>query len=109
MTWCDYWCRNEQKANAAAEEVRKFAANSQVHAFAADLSSMAQVRKLAENVKSAHPSIDVLSNNAGVFAERMQVNFLSKNPNDAFCILKPSESSITVLLIRHTSQGCSCL
>ena len=68
--------RSEQKANAAAEEVKKAASSSDVHAYAADLSSMSQVRRLADTVKKAHPSIDVLSNNAGVFAERMQVSSL---------------------------------
>ena len=65
--------RNTQKANAAAEEVRKASGNKNVHPYAADLSSMAEVRRLADEVKQSHPNIDVLSNNAGVFAERLQV------------------------------------
>lgn len=64
--------RNKKKARAAAESIKTVSGNQDVHSFAADLSSMAQVRKLAAEVKNAHPKINVLSNNAGVFAERMQ-------------------------------------
>lgn len=68
------FCRSDAKANSAADSIKKSTGNDKVHAFGADLSSMAQVRSLAEEVKRAHPKIDVLSNNAGVFAERMQAS-----------------------------------
>ena len=35
---------------------------------------MSQVRKLADDVKAAHPDgIDMLANNAGIFADRLKV------------------------------------
>lgn len=40
--------------------------------FVADLASLAQVRRLAEEVKSSCPSIDVLINNAGVFEQQLR-------------------------------------
>jgi hypothetical protein len=66
--------RNKQKAGDAAESIKRASGNKDVHSFAADLSSMSQVRQLAAEVKAAHPKINVLSNNAGVFSERMQVS-----------------------------------
>ena len=66
--------RSKEKAGNAAQSIKKASGNQDVHSFAADLSSMAQVRQLASDVKAAHPKINVLSNNAGVFAERMQVS-----------------------------------
>jgi NAD(P)-dependent dehydrogenase (short-subunit alcohol dehydrogenase family) len=64
--------RNAQKAQAAAESIRKATGNENVHAFAADLSSHKQVRRLGQEVKAAHPQLYALVNNAGIFAERMQ-------------------------------------
>lgn len=40
--------------------------------FVADLASLAQVRRLADEVKSSCPSIDVLLNNAGVFEQQLR-------------------------------------
>lgn len=64
--------RNAEKAQKAADEIKQSTGNQQVEAFGGDLSSLAQTRKLAEAVQEAHPSIDVLINNAGVFATRRQ-------------------------------------
>lgn len=58
-------CRNAEKAQKAADEIKQSTGNQQVEAFGGDLSSLAQTRKLAEAVQEAHPSIDVLINNAG--------------------------------------------
>ena len=66
--------RSNEKAGKAAQSIRKSSGSQDVHSFAADLSSMAQVRQLASDIKAAHPKHNVLSNNAGVFAERMQVS-----------------------------------
>lgn len=40
--------------------------------FVADLASLAQVRRLAEEVAASSPSIDVLINNAGVFEQQLR-------------------------------------
>ncbi len=65
--------RNKQKAGDAAQSIAESSGNKDIHSFAADLSSMAEVRQLAADVQAAFPKINVLSNNAGIFAERMQV------------------------------------
>ena len=57
--------RNAEKAEKAAAEISKATGNKHVEAFHADLSSLSQTRKLAEDLKKAHPDIDVLINNAG--------------------------------------------
>jgi len=87
--------RNKKKARAAAESIKTVSGNQDVHSFAADLSSMAQVRKLAAEVKNAHPKINVLSNNAGVFAERMQVGSKSFTGPKIFsrCMVRGTLSS----------------
>ena len=57
--------RNAEKAEKAAEDIRKATGSNSVEAYHGDLSSLQQTRQLAEDVKKRHPSIDVLINNAG--------------------------------------------
>ncbi|KAK9917710.1 hypothetical protein WJX75_007423 [Coccomyxa subellipsoidea] len=63
--------RNQQKADAAAQKISKTSGGrGYVHSYAADMSSLRQVRDLAERVRKDHPSIDILINNAGIFPEK---------------------------------------
>ncbi|MEV0811285.1 SDR family NAD(P)-dependent oxidoreductase, partial [Micromonospora sp. NPDC050200] len=55
--------RNRMRTEAAAAEVR--AAGGQVDSLVADLSSQAEVRRLADEALERLPRIDVLVNNAG--------------------------------------------
>jgi len=57
--------RDQMRAEAAAVEVRDATGNPEVDAFAADLSSQAEVRRLAAEVLNAYPRLDVLINNVG--------------------------------------------
>jgi retinol dehydrogenase-12 len=57
--------RDRAKAEATAAMIRKESGRTDVEYLLADLSSQAEVRKLAEEVKSRYPRIDVLVNNAG--------------------------------------------
>ncbi len=57
--------RSMEKAKATADAMRKATGNPSIKPYAADLSSMAQVRKLAGEVKNSHGDVDVLINNAG--------------------------------------------
>jgi retinol dehydrogenase 14 len=59
--------RDRGRAQAAAMELRAATGNGQVDAFAADLSSQADVRRLATEVLGAYPRLDVLVNNVGGF------------------------------------------
>src|SRR5512143_3700290 len=57
--------RDRARAEVAAIEVRTATGNPNVDAFAADLSSQAEVRRLAGEVLDAYPRLDVLVNNVG--------------------------------------------
>ncbi|MFD0043743.1 SDR family NAD(P)-dependent oxidoreductase [Pseudarthrobacter scleromae] len=56
--------RDPQRTEEAARAIRR-SAGGKVDAFSADLSSQAQVRRLAGELLSTLPRIDVLINNAG--------------------------------------------
>jgi NAD(P)-dependent dehydrogenase (short-subunit alcohol dehydrogenase family) len=60
--------RNQEKAAAAVEEIRATAPDASLELVALDLSSQASVRAAAGQIIAAHPSIDLLVNNAGVMA-----------------------------------------
>jgi retinol dehydrogenase-14 len=59
--------RDQGRTQRAAAELASESANGTVDAFAADMSSQAEVRRLAEEVLGAYPRLDVLVNNAGGF------------------------------------------
>jgi NAD(P)-dependent dehydrogenase (short-subunit alcohol dehydrogenase family) len=59
--------RDLGRAEAAATKIRLATGNPNIHAFAADLSSQAEVRRLAAQVLNAYPRLDVLVNNVGGF------------------------------------------
>jgi retinol dehydrogenase 14 len=57
--------RDQMRAEAAAVDIRGATNNPEVDAFGADLSSQAEVRRLAAEVLDAYPRLDVLINNVG--------------------------------------------
>lgn len=59
--------RDIGRAEAAAVAIRESSGNPDVDAFGADLSSQADVRRLASSVLAAYPRLDVLINNVGGF------------------------------------------
>jgi len=59
--------RDLARATAAAAQISAATGNTGVDAYAADLSSQAEVRHLAGAVLAAHPRLDVLINNVGGF------------------------------------------
>lgn len=60
-------CRNVEKAEEAAEEIRK-ATEGDVVVHKLDLSSLATVRECAEQLGNSLEKIDILINNAGIMA-----------------------------------------
>lgn len=63
--------RDSNRTQRVAEEIKRQTLNDAVHTLLADLSSQAQVRRLAAEFKAQYPHLDVLVNNAGaVFAKR---------------------------------------
>lgn len=65
--------RNPAKTTETAAEIKAGSGNPNVEMIVADLSSMAEVRKVAETFKASHSKLDVLINNAGaVFSSRQE-------------------------------------
>ena len=59
--------RDPSRTEAAAADMRAGSGNPSVDAFAADLSSQAEVRRFAGAVLDTYPRVDVLINNVGGF------------------------------------------
>jgi NAD(P)-dependent dehydrogenase (short-subunit alcohol dehydrogenase family) len=63
--------REAPRVKAVATEAREAGGRAPVHEHVADLSSMAEVRRLAEEARERYGHIDVLANNAGaLFSSR---------------------------------------
>lgn len=60
-------CRNRSKGEAARREISKKSGNESVDLLLCDLSSLAEVRGLAAEVRNRYGKLHVLVNNAGVF------------------------------------------
>lgn len=59
--------RSEEKINSIKQSLSTIANAQQVSAYKADLSSLAEVKKLAAQIKLNHDKLDAVINNAGVF------------------------------------------
>lgn len=65
--------RNEQKGQRALAVIRQAVPEADLSFWRADLSQMAEVRRLAQRIGEAESQIDVLLNNAGgIFANRQE-------------------------------------
>jgi NAD(P)-dependent dehydrogenase (short-subunit alcohol dehydrogenase family) len=62
--------RSEARAREAAEAISDAAKSKAVDTVVADLASLGQVRAMAQGLVKKHARIDVLINNAGVFAKK---------------------------------------
>ncbi|KAK5881079.1 hypothetical protein CesoFtcFv8_021928 [Champsocephalus esox] len=59
-------CRDMEKCETAAKEIRGNTLNPHVYACQLDLASMKSIREFAEKIKQKEQRVDVLINNAGV-------------------------------------------
>jgi retinol dehydrogenase 14 len=59
--------RERPRAEAAAASIARESGNAAVDVFVADMSSQAEVRRLAGEILAAYPRLDVLINNVGGF------------------------------------------
>ena len=59
--------RDRDRAEAAAAAIVSESGNPSVDVFVADMSSQAEVRRLADEILAAYPRLDVLLNNVGGF------------------------------------------
>ena len=58
-------CRNKAKGEKVVNNIKEKTHNTKVELFIADLSSIKEIRRVAEEIKKVYPRIDVLVNNAG--------------------------------------------
>ena len=66
--------RHAEKTRATVQELQQRASTSAVQSLVADLTSLAQVRALAQAYRDAYPRLDVLIHNAGGMFGRRQVS-----------------------------------
>lgn len=66
-------CRDRQKALAAQRDIDEAATDTPSELHVADLSSLADVRRVAEEIGAQNDRIDVLVNNAGLYLPNRQV------------------------------------
>ena len=67
-------CRNPVRARAAVEDIVASTPGAEVEPFEADLSVLADVRRVADRLRERYEWIDVLVNNAGVHHLRAKVS-----------------------------------
>lgn len=67
-------CRNADKGQAAADEIRRATPNGTLAVVQGDLSTIAGTRNVAERLLDLYPEIHVLINNAGVWMSRRVLN-----------------------------------
>ncbi len=65
--------RNREKGEATLKHLREIAPDTEVHMHYADLSLLADVRRVAQEILASTPRIDVLINNAGAVFDRCDV------------------------------------
>jgi NAD(P)-dependent dehydrogenase (short-subunit alcohol dehydrogenase family) len=106
--------RSRERAEAAVREIYEETGNEKLRYYLADYSSLEEVRRLAEEVRSEHDRLDVLINNAGIGSGpsgdrtrreskdghelRFQVNYLSHFllTRELLPLLRASETSRVV-------------
>ena len=64
--------RNKTRLEQAAQEIKEKTNNNNLSTFLADLSSLAEVRKLSDDIHQKFDHLDVLINNAGVLMNTRQ-------------------------------------
>jgi NAD(P)-dependent dehydrogenase (short-subunit alcohol dehydrogenase family) len=58
--------RDQRRIDAALAEIREETGNEELRGYLADFSSLADVRRLADQVRATEPRLEVLVNNAGI-------------------------------------------
>src|ERR671911_1143431 len=64
--------RSRERCETVLKEVRRGTGSEGARYYLADLSSLSEVRRLAEEILSEHDRLDVLVNNAGIIARERQ-------------------------------------
>jgi NAD(P)-dependent dehydrogenase (short-subunit alcohol dehydrogenase family) len=95
--------RDRERVEALAREAKATGGGAPVHQHVADLMLMADVRRLAEEVRERYEHIDVLANNAGaLFASRKET---SEGFEQTFALNHLAPFLLTHLLRDHLEGG----
>ncbi|UCE06920.1 MAG: SDR family NAD(P)-dependent oxidoreductase, partial [bacterium] len=65
--------REQERCKKTLKEIKSVTGNNRLEFFVADLSSMAQVRNLADEINSRYKNLNVLINNAGIIENRRKL------------------------------------
>ena len=89
--------RNPERLGATLEELRRETGGEKLGSYLADLSSLGEVREMAEQVLSEHDRLDVLVNNAGIISREREE---SEDGHElTFAVNHLSHFLLTVLLL----------
>lgn len=64
--------RSDERGKDTMEDIIRSTRNEKVNFYKADLSSLAEVRRLAANIQADYPGLDILINNAGIGSGNLQ-------------------------------------
>jgi NAD(P)-dependent dehydrogenase (short-subunit alcohol dehydrogenase family) len=66
-------CRSREMGEAVLSDIKEQSSNDRISLLVADLSSQAEIHKLAEDLKLQHSKLHVLVNNAGIIPRKREV------------------------------------
>ena len=95
--------RDRDRADQAAAAIARESGNPAVDVFVADLSSQAEVRRLAGEVLSAYPRLDVLINNVGGYWDTRHVT--ADGLEHTFALNHLAPFLLTNLLLERLTQS----
>ncbi len=99
-------CRNREKAESAREEIIRFSGNKKIDLFIADLSSLDDIRQLAEELKTHYDHIDVIIHNAGSTFMKREINADGQEMTFAVNYLAVYYLTLQILpLLKAAKQG----
>lgn len=65
-------CRNETKAKKAVTEIKAASKNQEIYSLTCDLADLATIRNCAKDYRQQFGQLDILINNAGLVADKLQ-------------------------------------
>ena len=98
--------RNEKKCIKTVSDIKKISANSSIDYICADLSSLKQVREVAQNIIKRYQCLDVLINNAGGYFITRQQSVDGYEMNLALNYLSPFLLTLLLVdMLKASDQG----